>query len=286
MINGLAIWHYPHRNPIENVIFFADKGFSSVSMLGQMMYGVCADPKQAEELALAVQQKGVVLTVHHKLPLSHDEEDVRDFKEAVDCMAKWQEKYGLIDILSFDVPLKIRDNAQPYIQYVLQYEQFLKVAVEDFGLTDQEEKQLDVFKNNKRFGYLVDIGHMYIRIRGKNKRDVTLLNNNPKECPVTNNPGYYEFMKAFASKKFQIFEIHLHNNDGVEDLHYFFDDGTLDIKTVAKVLRDIKFDGVLTIESAPGFKFECVYPESDERILQTFDLWKKLSVVENKTVGS
>ena len=69
----------------------------------------------------------------------------------------------------------------------------------------------------------------------------------------------------------------MHNNDGVNDLHYFFDDGTLDIKTIARVLQDIKFDGVLTIESAPGLLFECKYPESDERILETFEIWKSLS---------
>lgn len=93
---------------------------------------------------------------------------------------------------------------------------------------------------------------------------------------MTSNPGYDDFMQAFASKKFPIFEIHLHNNDGVDDLHYFFDDGTLDMNVIAKVLEDIKYDGVLTIESAPGFKFECKYPVADERILQTFELWKKL----------
>jgi sugar phosphate isomerase/epimerase len=58
-------------------------------------------------------------------------------------------------------------------------------------------------------------------------------------------------------------------------MHYFLDDGTLDIKMIADVLKTIGFDGVLTIESAPGFVFPCAYPESDERILQTYKIWKE-----------
>ena len=53
------------------------------------------------------------------------------------------------------------------------------------------------------------------------------------------------------------------------------------MEMIARVLSDIKYEGVLTIESAPGFMFECKYPESDERILQTFELWKRLSEATN-----
>jgi hypothetical protein len=37
MINGLAIWHYPTRNDLENVRFFAENGFGAVSMHGRAM---------------------------------------------------------------------------------------------------------------------------------------------------------------------------------------------------------------------------------------------------------
>ena len=60
--------------------------------------------------------------------------------------------------------------------------------------------------------------------------------------------------------------------DGV--YHYFLEDGELDIKMIAEVLKEIEFDGVLTIESAPGYRFKCKYPESDERILKTYEFWK------------
>lgn len=210
------------------------------------------------------------------MPSTHAEEDVKEFEDFIDCIAGWQKKYGLVAVLSFDVPQHIRDNVMPYIEYVLKYEEFKKVAVEDFGLTKEEKEQIEHLKENKRFGFLVDIGHMYIRMRGKNTRGITIFENQADESIKTENPGYDDFMAALKTKEFPIFEIHLHNNDGVDDLHYFFDDGTLNISMICRVLKDLKYEAILTIESAPGFKFECKYPESDERILKTFEYWKKV----------
>lgn len=275
MKNGLAIWHYPHRSVLKNVKFFAKQGFDSVSILGSDMDKICADDNQSEELARLVIENGIALTVHHKLPITHSEERVLSFQSTIDRFAAWQSEYKCLDVLSFDVPQNIRDNIAPYIDYVMESVPFSKIAVEDFGLTADEEKQIEYLKSNMRFGYLIDIGHMYIRICGKNSEGFTLFTNSPDECPVNEQPSYNDFLKALRSKEFPIFEVHLHNNDGINDMHYFFDDGTLDIKMIADILREISFDGILTIESAPGFKFKCVYPESDERILETYALWKK-----------
>ena len=275
MKNGLAIWHYPHRSVLENVMFFAKQGFDSVSIHGNHMNKICSDDNQAEELARLITENGVALTVHHKLPDDHSEESVSSFRSAIDRFAAWQSKYKCLDILSFDVPQNIRENITPYVDYVMASVLFSKIAVEDFGLTSAEKAQIEHLKSNERFGYLIDIGHMYIRICGKNSEGLTLFTNSPDECSVNERPSYEEFLKALRSKEFPIFEVHLHNNDGINDMHYFLDDGTLDIKMIADVFREISFDGILTIESAPGFKFKCVYPESDKRILETYALWKK-----------
>ena len=64
MINGLDISHYPHRTPIENVAFFADKGFSSVSIYGFFMDRLCRDKELSAQLASVVNEKNIVLTVH------------------------------------------------------------------------------------------------------------------------------------------------------------------------------------------------------------------------------
>ena len=87
MKNGLAIWHYPHRSVLENVAFFAEQGFESVSILGYHMDQVCSDEQQSEALARLIADKGLVLTVHHKLPLSHSEESVASFHATIDRFA-------------------------------------------------------------------------------------------------------------------------------------------------------------------------------------------------------
>lgn len=273
MINGLAIWHYPHRNDLENVRFFAENGFASVSMHGRAMTKVCMDEALSAEFAALVREKGIVLTAHGKLPSSHDAADVAEFQSSIDYIAKWQAKYGALAILSFDVPQEIRDNVLPYIECVLRYEQFQKVAVEDFGLTAAERAQIEPLKGNERFGYLIDIGHMNIRLHGINTDHITLFTNSPEECPKTDVPKFEDFLRAFRSKEFPIFEIHLHNNDGIADQHGFLEEGSLDIKIIAALLKEIHYDGVVTIETVPrlhGYH----YPESDARILETFAFWK------------
>lgn len=273
MKNGLAIWHYNHRTDTENAKFFADNGFNAVSMHGRAMTKTCLDPERAVSFANAISEKNLTLTVHGKLPISHSDADVADFKASIDAMAKWQEKYGLIEVLSFDVWAEIRDNMVPYIEYVLQYPQFKKVAIEDCGVTADERAQLESLKSNERFGFLLDIGHMNVRLRGTPAEQNLLFINCPEECPATENPGVKEFLQAFKSKEFPIFEIHLHNNDGKKDLHDFLEHGSLDMNIIAEVLKEINFDGIVTIESVPHLQ-NCFPPESDERIIKTLEYWK------------
>ena len=273
MINGLAIWHYPTRNDVENAAFFADNGFGSVSMHGRAMAKVGMNEELGEAFASVIREKGLVLTAHSKLPLKHTEEEVAIFKRDIDAIAKWQKKYGLLEVLSFDVAQDVRDNVMPYIEYVLGYEQFGKVALEDFGVTEDERAQIEPLKGNPRFGYLLDLGHMNIRIHGVNTEPINLFRNSPTECPQTTNPGYNEFLQAFRSKEFPIFEIHLHNNDGVGDLHQFLDVGTIDMKAIADILKGMNYQGVVTIETVPRLA-GYFYPEADEKILETFAYWK------------
>ena len=276
MVNGLAIWHYPTRNDLENVAFFAKNGFSSVSMHGKAMVKVSVDEVLSKEFADAIKENGITLTTHANLPQTHSEEDVKEFKHNIDCIAKWQKQYGLLEVLSFDVAQEVRDNVMPYIEYVLGYEQFGKIALEDFGVTEDEKAQIEPLKNNSRFGYLLDIGHMNIRIRGENPYPINLFKNSPLECPKTSTPGYSEFLQAFRSKEFPIFEIHLHNNNGIDDIHSFLEDGTIDMRTIYAVLKETGFDGIVTIETVPRLS-GYVYPEADDKILETFKYWKEIS---------
>ncbi len=272
----LAIWHYPHRTLEENVAFFADQGFDSVSILGYEMIKACETPESSRQLAEVIRQKGVGMTVHHKLPRSHGQEHLDFFYNSIRAFGEWQKEYGLMDILSFDVSDTVRDNIRPYVDFVLETVPNCKVALEDFGLNPREREQIEHLKAEPRFGYLLDIGHMYIRLCGKNTSGHTLFTNSTEECPATERPALRELQRAFASKEFPIFELHLHGNDGVGDQHLFLEDGELDMRHMAALLNSIDFDGVVTIESVPGHSYSYAGKEADQKILATYRYWLSL----------
>lgn len=275
MLNSLAIWHYPHRTMVDNIRFFAAHGFPALSVHGRGFSTAAKDPAAAEVLAEVVRETGIRLTVHHALPRDHSPETVARFTEDVEAISAWQARHGLVAVLSFDVPQAIRDRVGGYLDFVLDRVAGCPVAVEDFGLTAAERAQIEHLKSNPRFGYLVDLGHTFIRLRGQRTDGRVLFSNAPDEHPPVAAPDYAAFLSALRSKEFPIFEMHLHNNDGVKDTHLFLEDGPLDIPMIARVLRDFGFDGILTIESAPGYQFPCYGEEADEGILRTYAYWRR-----------
>jgi sugar phosphate isomerase/epimerase len=277
MIQGLAIWHYPHRNMVENIRYFAAQGLPSVSVHGAQFVNAIADPATSDAIAAAVSETGVVFTVHYCLPRKHDPEAVAVFEAGIRAIAEWQRAHGTVAVLSFDVPQPIRGGVGigGYVDFVLETVSDCKVAGGDFGLNADEREQIAHLKGNDRFGYLVDIGHLFIRVRGQNRSGKTLFTNAPDEHLVYENPDRTVFKEALESKEHPIFEMHLHNNNGVDDLHWFLEQGSMNVPAVAQTLRDMGFEGVLTVESAPGFRFECRGKDADEGIGRTLEYWKK-----------
>ena len=277
MIQGLAIWHYPHRNMVENIRYFAALGLPSVSVHGAQFVNTIADPAMSDAVAAAVSETGVVFTVHYCLPRDRSPEAVAVFEAGIRAIAAWQRAHGTIAILSFDVPQPIRSGKGigDYVDFVLDTVPDCKVAVEDFGLTPDEREQIQHLKGNPRFGYLVDMGHLFIRMRGQNQNGKALFTNSPDEHPAVDAPTAEDYASALNSKDFPIFEMHLHNNDGVHDLHWFLEQGSMDVPAVATTLQARGYEGVLTVESAPGFRFECRGKDADEGIARTLAYWKK-----------
>ena len=278
MLQGLAIWHYPHRTMVDNIRYFAALGLDSVSVHGAQFVNAIADPAVWDAIGLAVRETGVVFTVHYCLPRGHDPEAVAVFEAGIHAIAEWQRAHGSIAVLSFDVPQTIRGGVGigGYLDFVLEAVLDCRVAVEDFGLNAAEREQIAHLKGKDRFGYLVDIGHLFLRMRGENRSGKTLFSHAPDEGPVSKTPDAAAFAAALAGKDFPIFEMHLHNNDGVEDVHWFLEQGEMNIPAVAKALKEIGFEGVLTVESAPGFRFACRGKDADEGILRTVAYWKGL----------
>lgn len=273
MIRSLSIDFYKHRSLAENVEFFMKIGFDGVSIYISELLG---DFDSADEIAEAVKRSGASLSVHGPICVSHSSEDIKKFEENIEKIAEWQKKHGVISILSFDVPDAIRDNVTPYVDRVLEKVPDCLMALEDFGLNETERAGIEHLKGNARFGYLLDIGHMFIRLCGNPERDLTLFQSSRDECEAVIEPKYEHFLRAFQSKEFPIFELHFHNNDGHADLHRFLSDGRIDYAVIARLLRDTGFDGTITLESAPGYTFECEGECADRGIAQSLEYWEEV----------
>ena len=273
MKNGLAIWHYPQRSLIENILFFAEKGFTSLSSLGCHFIDAARDPETRSKLAESIKENRIVFTVHHKLPYTEYPDEL--FFLEIQAAKAWQDDFGLLTTLSFDVPQEIRHNARPYIDYVLEAFQGTdtRIAVEDFGLTPNEKIQIDHLKQNPQFGFLIDIGHMNLRLRDQGEQTLTLFTQSNEASPLpTGDVSDQAFENAFHCKEFPIYEIHLHNNDGKQDLHDFLENGTVNILSIAKILKKLKYQDVLTIESVPPWQ-NLKNEDGDTAILQTYEYW-------------
>ncbi len=273
MKTGLAIWHYPHRTGPENIRFFAARGYEAISQVGSQFIKDLEEPRVAAEYARAIRESGVTFTVHHCLPASHKEEKVAAFYRGIDAIARWQAETGLIEVLSFDVPRFIRPRIRPYVDYVVAHVRNTRIALEDFCLNPEECQEVAHLQGNPNFGILMDVGHLYIRIRGKNPDGRAVFSHSDLECPQADIPGEKDLLAAFRSKPFPIFEIHMHSNDGVRDLHWFLQEGMVDTPMVAGVLKKLGYSGIVTIESAPGYMFPCAGADADAGIAQTKALW-------------
>ena len=255
---------------------FALHGFASVSLHGAQFVAAIADPAVGEAIATAVRETGVFLTLHYCLPRSHNGEDVETYAAGLAAIAAWQKRYGHVRILSFDVPQPMRGGKGigDYVDQAIKAVPDCKVALEDFGLNADERSQIAHLTGNERFGYLLDIGHLFIRLRGMNTGGKTLFTHAPDEHEQVHALNADVIQKVLMGKDFPIFEMHLHNNDGVHDVHWLLEQGELDSPAVATALRAWGFDGVLTVESAPGYKFACFGEDADKGILKTCAYWR------------
>lgn len=273
----IADWHYPHRTFVENLIWFSTHGFDVISVLGSQFVEAIRDEEIAEQTAFTMMEFGKTLTVHGKLPADHSEDNVEAYRKELLDIGAWQKKHGYIRVLSFDVPEAIRGGIVPYVKMALDLVPGCRIAVEDYGLTEAEADDVRALEGEKRFGYLIDIGHMNIRLAGKNTSGHTLFTRSEIECggqPFTNDAA--GFLAALRSKPFPVVEIHFHNNDNEHDLHLFLEDGSLNMEEPLKAIRDFGFEGILTIESAPGFQFPCYGQEADDGIMRTYKQFKEM----------
>lgn len=256
---GLAAWHYPHRSLTENIKFFTENGFNAYSAIGGDFYRACSDETESEALAKALDVKKPAFTVHFKIPDPDNAEETAKFDDAIPKMRAWQEKYGMLDILSFDV----WGDRQRCVPKIIETAEYFRgagtvIACEDIPLDASEAEWYGDYQPDRdKFGLLIDVGHMNLRL-----------------SKAGDNSGE-AFRAAFEKKPFPIFELHLHNNNGLKDEHELLWNGTIDYRAIIRLLKERGYDGIFTIESVPAWH-GFTGSDADAEILKCRGWWLDL----------
>lgn len=258
MKQSLAVWHYPYRTPAENVRYFAREGFEALSLQGIFFLSTIRDPEARKELASALKDTGVTLTIHSILPTKHLGYDVERFEEDMRLVRDWYLETGNLENVSFDVYPDIRPGAGALCVKALEIlkDTPIHVLTEDYGLTPEELTDLEQVRPYPNFGYLMDLGHLNVRLHHGNPGHVALQQHG-EGAPLPDGDNSPEaFRNAILSKPFPVWEFHLHNNNGAADQHHCLEDGTLDMAGLAVVLKELDLPAVVTLEVVPAWTGE------------------------------
>jgi len=137
----------------------------------------------------------------------------------------------------------------------------VRVGIEDLPL---DQKALDRYRadlgpltENPRYGMLVDVGHLNMRLRRWRYFAGLSVEEYITRIPVP------------------IIEAHLHDNNGEGDQHAHLGFGNLDFAAVAEGLKAAGFEGVSTVEIAPSFHGSTP-AESKPHARESVERWKAL----------
>lgn len=238
MLYAVSLWTFHEKGTTLPglVAQFADAGFNAMSLAPPPLLAV--DPGEARETIREMECRGLPLTLHADFSQTDAEWDFLfdccgtrlrcitfDAAWTSDSCGHFYDASGMAARLG-----NIAARSEGSV---------LRFGVEDFPL---DAKAMAYYRDalapvldNPRFGMLVDLGHMNLRMHAPKG----FGGRTPLEC--------------LQALPLPVIEVHVHDNDGRRDLHQPIGDGNADFSGMADALRAIGFDGVSTIEVAPSF---------------------------------
>lgn len=255
-----AIWNYAEAHiPLTDLVRdFADFGYDTISFLPWQF--INCESSQAQDVVKLMDERGLAATVHGNFDTPLD-----DAHRIIDLLG------DRLLAMTFDAAMRpsslgtVFDSARmaQHVQSLLDMTPHanFRLAVEDYPLDALalgfHREHLGELIQCERYGMLVDVGHMNMRLRAG---------------------GYFEgqsVMDYFRRLPLPVVEVHLHDNSGPKDEHGHFGLGNIDFGQVAGALKAIGFQGISTIEIAPAFHGSNP-AESRPRSKDSLDAWKWL----------
>lgn len=260
MVNAIAVWNYCWNAAevcgwIEE---FADHGFQGISFHPDPFSGDAAG--HLGPVVETLHNRNLIATVHGSVSM-----DPLLMKTMVEAMGD--------RLAAFTMDSCMREDSRGRLHHAKRISTALtrlqeltdgtgvRLAVEDFPLDslaiNQFATDLDGVYEHPRTGILVDVGHMHIRM---NKSEYF---------------GGMSVSEYFRRLPVPLVEVHLHDNCGERDQHAHFGFGSVRFPEIADALVEIGFDGVCTIEIAPGFHGRAP-DESKPDAIRSLESWQRL----------
>jgi len=262
---GICIWNfYAETTTLPELVHeFADMGFDAASFTTAQLRTLPRDEVQAA--ATAVRDRDVAVTLHGNFEI-----DVTEVLGFVETFASSLLTVTCDAAMTTDSRGTFHDAARmaPFLGAILDATEGteVRVGVEDFPLDDAAldfyRADLEPLLASPRYGMLIDVGHMNMRLT---------------DVEYFDGVGVRDY---FANAPLPVVEVHLHDNDGHSDQHAYFGFGNIEFGEVAAALDEIGFDGVSTIEIAPGFfgmDREEAKPHARESLRRWRELWPRVS---------
>lgn len=234
---AIAVWNYltPETRVIDLIREFVASGYNTISLSSSQFRR--NNNHETEAVADIVHSEGLGVTIHCAFDfgaqgVQHARELFGDHLLAVtfDPLMQYEPRGTFYDTATM----------MPTVSQILSATEgsTLRVGVEDFPLdlsaVQFYHDDLTELMANPRYGMLLDVGHLNIRLRA---------------CRYFAGMSVRDYIRAIPVP---IIEVHLHDNHGIRDEHGPFGQGTVDFAGIASALRQVGFSGVSTVEIAPS----------------------------------
>ncbi len=251
---GIATWNFGGVPLAERIDRFAAMGYNAVSLntldAAPMARGQMPDVEEA------IQRNRLPITIHGGLGPKGESIPRASILSDFAAYTDWQARTGLLVTVNYDVAKRQPasggsefrcDEMRDVLREMLSISDGagFTVGIEDWPRCQEHLHSIEDLRRFPHYGMLIDLGHLNMR---------TAKSDDP-ERPFSEATAR-EYLERMV---LPVNELHVHNNDGVKDLHAPPDVGTADYPILAELLLSTgklsgrEFRRVSTIEIVPAW---------------------------------
>lgn len=233
-------WGIIADNSKAKLEYFKSIGFEGVSFLNRFL---TSEDSLDPELLDFIRINNTTVIVHSAFGMDTSAVGAIDYiREQIVAIKRWVEKTGIgIEMVNFDPGVNKNgfDLAETAKGINYAYSELnplnIKVGFENWVVNAKLEILYEIHKQmvSKDIGMLLDLGHLNIV-----KTDI-----------LTDGMTFADYVKQIP---FNIYELHIHDNNGKEDQHLPLGYGNAPVEELIDAVEQKGFDGFMTLEIVGG----------------------------------